>query len=179
MLGLVTLDTLELPHPCPPSDTTAHRIVAAIGLRGTMCRAIAQPSPMFRVVATIAIHACQGQRVRPPSQAYDFHAGTDRSELRPSSTIRFPSYTSRRPMADGGPYVLAKIGRSLTRPDACRLNPDIVGVPPRRVRPPHSAIATHFRCWASSSSTSAITRRRIASSAPLRSSLGPGTSSHF
>ena len=37
-------------------------------------RAIAQPSPMFRVVATTAIHACQRQRVRPPSQAYDFHA---------------------------------------------------------------------------------------------------------
>ena len=74
MLGLVTLDTLELPHPWPTSDTTAHRIVAAIGLRGTMCRTIAQPSPMFRVVATTAIHACQRQRVRPPSQAYDFHA---------------------------------------------------------------------------------------------------------
>ena len=56
-----------------------------------------------------------------------------------------PSYTSRRPMAAGRPYVLAKIGRSLIRPDAC------------------------FRCSASSSSTSAITRRRIASSAPLRS----------
>ena len=47
-LGLVALDTLELPHPTPATVANAHDATAAIA-RGAMRRPAAQSSPMLRL----------------------------------------------------------------------------------------------------------------------------------
>ena len=47
-LGLVALDTLELPHPTPATVANAHHATAA-SARGAMRRPVAQSSPMLRL----------------------------------------------------------------------------------------------------------------------------------
>ena len=47
-LGLVALDTLELPHPAPATVANAHHATAA-SARGAMRRPVAQSSPMLRL----------------------------------------------------------------------------------------------------------------------------------